>query len=211
MVAKSAQTFEVKNPSTGAVLSELPVFGPDEVQAEVTKARTAGRAWAEKTVAQRCAALWPVTQAIARRTDELVETIHQENGKVGMDALSLDVGASLLVMNYFLENGPRILADEPIRLATARHRASYLTYRPKGVIGIITPWNFPFFMPAADVSMALIAGSAVVLKPSEVTPLSALLLKKCYDEAGVDPDLFRVVTGVRHQQQRFQSPNLLRR
>lgn len=196
MVAKSAQTFEVKNPSTGAVLSELPVFGPDEVQAEVTKARTAGRAWAEKTVAQRCAALWPVTQAIARRTDELVETIHQENGKVGMDALSLDVGASLLVMNYFLENGPRILADEPIRLATARHRASYLTYRPKGVIGIITPWNFPFFMPAADVSMALIAGSAVVLKPSEVTPLSALLLKKCYDEAGVDPDLFRVVTGL---------------
>lgn len=195
-MSKSAQTFEVKNPSTGQVLSELPIHDAASVLGEVNRARAAGRAWAERTVAERCAALWPVTQAIARHTEAIVETVHQENGKVGMDALSLDVGSSLLVMNYFLENGPRILADEPVRLATTRHRASYLAYRPKGVVGIITPWNFPFFMPAADVCMALIAGNTVVLKPSEVTPLSALFLKRCYDEAGVDPDLFRVVTGL---------------
>lgn len=162
----------------------------------MARVRAAAPRWAELPISERCKRLEKVAQVIARRMDEIAEIVSRENGKVRVEALLHDVGPTLLTMNYFLENAARILADEPITLAIARHRKSYLSYRPKGVVGVITPWNFPFFMPGSDVCMSLLAGNGVLLKPSEVTPLSSLILKECYDEAGIDPDLFRVVTGL---------------
>jgi succinate-semialdehyde dehydrogenase/glutarate-semialdehyde dehydrogenase len=137
-----------------------------------------------------------VAEGIGRRSDEIARAVTEENGKVAAEALLHDVGPTLMVMSYFIEHAARILQEERIRLAIARHRSSYIAYVPKGVVAVITPWNFPFFMPGSDVAMSLLAGNGVVLKPSEVTPISALLLKECYDEGGIDPNLFRVVTGL---------------
>lgn len=191
-----AATFDVTNPATAETLRTLPCHTAEQVKEDVARARRAQKAWAALSVEARGKKLERVAEAIGRRTDAIARTVSDENGKVRGEALLHDVGPTLLVMNYFIEHAPRILAKETIRLAIAKHRKSHIAYVPKGVVGVITPWNFPFFMPGSDVAMALLAGNAVVLKPSEVTPLSALILKQCYDEAGIDPDLFRVVTGL---------------
>lgn len=189
-------TFDVTNPATGGTIRELPIHDAAHVQAEMDRAREAQRGWAALSVASRARRLERVAEVIGRRADEIAKIVTEENGKVHGEALLHDVGPTLLVMSYFIEHAPRILREERIQLAIARHRASYLAYVPKGVVGVITPWNFPFFMPGSDVAMSLLAGNGVVLKPSEVTPLSGLILKECYDEGGIDPNLFRVVTGL---------------
>jgi acyl-CoA reductase-like NAD-dependent aldehyde dehydrogenase len=187
--------FDVTNPASGALIKDLPIHAPEFVHAEMNRIRQTAPKWAALSVQERCGQLAKVRDVIAQRGDEIAEIVSQENGKAIHDAYWLDLVGTLGVMNYFIDNGPRILAPERIHLALLKHRRSYLSYQPKGVVGIITPWNFPFFMPGSDVVMALIAGNGVLLKPSESTPLSALILKECYDEAGFDPDLFRVVTG----------------
>jgi succinate-semialdehyde dehydrogenase/glutarate-semialdehyde dehydrogenase len=88
-----------------------------------------------------------------------------------------------------------MLAPEPISLHLLKHRASYLHFVPRGVIGVIAPWNFPFSIPLGETMMSLIAGNGVVLKPSEVTPLIALKSREIYLAADLPPDLFQVVTG----------------
>ncbi len=193
---KSPQTFAVVNPTTEQPIRELPIFSREEVGQAMGKVRRAARFWAALTVEERCRRLVPIAKAITRRMDEIAETISNENGKVRMEALALDVGPTLVVLNYFIENGPRILKPERIELATAPHRSSYLSFQPRGVVAVISPWNFPFMLPASDTLMSLIAGNGVILKPSEVTPLSALIFKACLDEGGLDPDLVQVVTGL---------------
>ncbi|MBI4816603.1 MAG: aldehyde dehydrogenase family protein [Deltaproteobacteria bacterium] len=188
-------TFEVRNPATGEVIRELPIHGSAEVAERMARVRQAAKKWAQVPIAERCRRVLVARDVVARRMDDLAKTIVEESGKVAIEALTMDLGPTLLVMSYFGKHGAKILADEPIHLAVAKHRKSYVAYRPKGVIAAITPWNFPFFMPGSDVAMSFVAGNGVVLKPSEITPLSALALKDCYDEAGLDPELFQVVTG----------------
>ncbi len=99
------------------------------------------------------------------------------------------------LVNYFSKQAPRMLAPERIDLHLLRHRRSYIHYAPRGVVGVISPWNFPFSIPMGEVMMAVLAGNGVVLKPSEVTPLIALLGKKLFDDCGLPADLLQVVTG----------------
>jgi acyl-CoA reductase-like NAD-dependent aldehyde dehydrogenase len=99
------------------------------------------------------------------------------------------------LVRYFAKHAPEMLAPEPIPLHLMKHRASYLHFVPRGVIGIIAPWNFPFSIPIGETMMSLIAGNGVVLKPSEVTPLIAQKARELYLAAELPPDLFQVVTG----------------
>src|SRR5262249_56330182 len=86
----------------------------------------------------------------------------------------------------------KILAPEPIGLHLLKNRGSYIHYTPRGVVGIIAPWNFPFAIPIGETVMSLLAGNAVVLKPSDVTPLIALKAKELYDPSRLPPHLFPV-------------------
>jgi acyl-CoA reductase-like NAD-dependent aldehyde dehydrogenase len=192
---KNSQRFSVTNPATGQPIGELPIDSRDDVGRAMERVRRASKFWAALTVEERCRRLVPVAKLITERMDDIAETISRENGKVRYEALSFDIGPLLLSMNYFIENAPRILAPEPIQLAITPHRKSYLSYQPRGVIAVISPWNFPFFLPGCDTIMSLIAGSGVLLKPSEVTPFSSLALKSCLDDGGIDPELVQVVTG----------------
>lgn len=193
---QTPETFRVTNPATGAVLREVPIHDAAHVRAETARVRAAQKRWAELPIEARCEKIRDAAGRIVERAEEIADVITSENGKVRTEALLLDVAPTLAVMHYFADNAPAILAPQRLRLALARHKRSYLSFQPMGVIGAISPWNFPFFLPASDVAMSLIAGNGVVLKPSEVTPLSSLILKDCYDQAGIDPDLFRVVTGL---------------
>jgi succinate-semialdehyde dehydrogenase/glutarate-semialdehyde dehydrogenase len=99
------------------------------------------------------------------------------------------------LVDYFCKRAEKLLAPQPIPLHLMKHKRSYVHYVPRGVVGIIAPWNFPFSIPSGEALMAMIAGNGVVVKPSEITPLCALKLKELADACGLPPDLLQVVTG----------------
>lgn len=182
-------------PATGELLGEVPVHGPEEVRAAVERARRAQVSWGALSVEERCKRVLRFRDAIVEREEELTDLLSRETGKPLQEALVHEVSATATVATYFAKKGPEILAPREIPLLLMKHRKSVLHYVPRGVVGCITPWNFPLLMPFRDIFLALIAGNGVVLKPSEVTPLIAVKAKDLWDNCGMPVDLFQVVTG----------------
>ena len=183
------------NPATGELLGEVPDQGVAEVRVAVEKARAAQSAFAGLGLRRRGEALLGLRDAILRRADDLCDLLARENGKTRVEALTMEVTVVADLIHYFGRRLHKLLAPEPIELHLLKNRASYLHYVPRGVVGVIAPWNFPFGIPMGEVAMAMLAGNGVVLKPSEATPLIALLAKEIHDASGLPRDLFQVVTG----------------
>jgi acyl-CoA reductase-like NAD-dependent aldehyde dehydrogenase len=192
---QGAERIKSYAPATGELLGEAPVMGPEEVRAAVARARRGQQAWGALSVAERCRRVLRFRDAIVDRQDELIDLLSRETGKPLIEALMHEVTPSATVATYFAKHGPEILAPREVPLDLLKHRKAVLHYPPRGVVGCITPWNYPFYMPFRDIFLALIAGNAVVLKPSEVTPLIALRAKAIWDESGMPVDLLQVVTG----------------
>jgi succinate-semialdehyde dehydrogenase/glutarate-semialdehyde dehydrogenase len=184
-----------RNPATGEVLGEVRESSPAEIRDAVSRARGAQAAWGALTVKERCERVARFRDIVVARAEELCALISAETGKTRPEALSMEVMIIADLATYFIKRAPRILAPEPISLHLLKNRASYLHYQPRGVVGIISPWNFPFGIATGEVIMSLIAGNGVVLKPSEVTPLIALKTKELYDASGMPTELFHVVPG----------------
>ncbi|MEW5852935.1 MAG: aldehyde dehydrogenase family protein [Myxococcota bacterium] len=191
----AVEEIVVTNPATGAEIGRVPVMDAAQVKAAVEKARKAQKAWGALTVEQRCARLYPLKGLILEHADEIAEAITRENGKTLQEAHAMEITVVLELLQVYLNRGPKALKPRHIPIRLAKNRGSYIHYVPRGVAGIISPWNFPFSIPFGGVLFALIAGNSVVLKPSEVTPLIALRLRDLFVEAGIDPDLLQVVTG----------------
>ena len=160
------------DPRTGTVVREIPAGTPDEVRDAVAAARRAARAWAALPVDRRARALARVRAAIHERMDHVVETISRENGKPPAEALAHDVVPALLTMAYLERIAPRALAPRAAGrfVGTLLGSGSRVEWRPYGVVGCISPWNYPLFLAFIGMTPALLAGNAVVLKPSEATP-----------------------------------------
>jgi succinate-semialdehyde dehydrogenase/glutarate-semialdehyde dehydrogenase len=184
-----------RNPGTGEVLGEVREMGPAEVQAAVARAREAQVAWGALPVRERAARVGRLRDLIVRRAEELCEAVARETGKTRGEALSMEVMIVADLATYFCKRAARILEPEALSLHLLKTRASYIHYAPRGVVGVISPWNFPFSIGMGEVIIALLAGNGVVQKPSEMTPLIALKAKELYDESGLPRDLFQVVTG----------------
>ena len=182
-------------PATGELIGEAPNTTPDEVKQAVTRARRAQEAWGALPVAERAARVLRFRDAIVDRADEVIDLLSRECGKPKHEALLHEVMVVADIATYFGKNADRILAPRQLDLHLMKHRKSYVHFMPRGVVGVISPWNYPFQLPLRDVMTALIAGNAAVLKPSEVTPLVALKAKEIWDGAGLPEDLFQVVTG----------------
>ena len=191
----SKPTITSINPANGSVLAELPDQGPAEVRAAVDSARAAQLEWAKLSIESRCRRVLRYAEVLMARAEDVVDTIVKEGGKTRLEALGMEVVVVADLVRYFAKHAPDMLAPEPIALHLLKHRASYLRYVPRGVVGIIAPWNFPFSIPLGETMMALIAGNAVVLKPSEITPLIALKARDLYLATDLPADLFQVVTG----------------
>src|SRR5215831_1313491 len=190
-----AEPIVVRNPATGEILGQVPDQDPEQVRAAVKRARAAQPAWAALSVSEGALRKSALQARIVSHTDEIADLLSRECGKTRQEALMMEVVGTCDLAGYFCKRAPAILAPERIPLHLMLHRRSDLHFLPRGVIGIISPWNFPFAIPMGETIMALLAGNAVVLKPSEVTPLIALLSKQQYDASGLPPDLFQVVTG----------------
>lgn len=183
------------NPATGVPLGDVPIATAADVRAAVARARAAQREWAAQPIEDRCRAVRRMSQVIMERAEELIDLLVKEGGKTRQEALGTEVVVVADLINYFCKHAPRMLAPERINLHLLKHRQSYVHYVPRGVIGIISPWNFPLSIPMGEVMMAIIAGNGVVLKPSEVTPLIALAAREMFVAAGLPADLFQVVCG----------------
>jgi acyl-CoA reductase-like NAD-dependent aldehyde dehydrogenase len=182
-------------PASGELLAELPVTSDDDVRRVVARARKAQRAWAVLPVQERAHRLLRLRDALAEHAEDLVEVVSRECGKPRHEALMHEVTTLLDHIGWLCKHAPGALAPEKLDLHLMKHRSSEVRYEPRGVVGVVSPWNFPLVIPMGGVIEALIAGNAVVVKPSEVTPLVLLEAKKIYDSTGLPEDLFAVVIG----------------
>ena len=183
------------NPATGHWLADVPCVAPEGVPALVIKARQAQVAWGQKSVVERARAMRRVAAVLSERAASLADVVSAETGKPVVEAMLHEVFNVAHLANYFGKRAPRILRDQAIPLSMFMHRRSFLHYVPRGVIGVISPWNFPLSLPLGESVMALCAGNAVVLKPSEQTPLTALEVPTILAAADIDPDLVQVAVG----------------
>lgn len=188
-------TILSRSPATGEVLGEAPSFTLDGARAALDRARAAQRRWGALPVVERAAVIRRFADALLDRADEVCRLLSRENGKVLQESFQMEVFPVVDLAHYFAGRAARILRPQPIPLHLLKHRRSTLHFKPRGVVLVISPWNYPFSIPFGEVVMALLAGNAVLLKPASLTPLVALKGRELFDCAGLDADLFQVVPG----------------
>ncbi|HKP81509.1 MAG TPA: aldehyde dehydrogenase family protein, partial [Pyrinomonadaceae bacterium] len=136
-------------------------------------------------------------EIVLDQLEEIAKLISRETGKPASEAISMEIVPTLDLMHYFAKNTHELLDRRKIDIGqyNLMLRSSYVVYKPLGVVGIISPWNFPWATPLDEVVMALMAGNAVVVKPSELTPLTALKIANIFKQAGLPEGLLEIVTG----------------
>ena len=192
-----ARRLTSRNPCTGETLREFECASAAEVGAAVERARAAQPGWAELGVRARAEILRRFQRLLHQNKDDVARTITRENGKPQVEALLTEVLVVLDAARFLIENAHALLKPEPVPHGNLimKTKSAHLIREPYGVIGIISPWNYPFSTPATEGLAALVAGNAVVIKPSEFTPLAALKLASLLHQAGVPSDIFQVVVG----------------
>jgi acyl-CoA reductase-like NAD-dependent aldehyde dehydrogenase len=183
------------NPATGELLREVPCATPADAEAAVTRARAAQPAWAALPFRERASAMRRLARAL-RDSPTFLETLVSESGKPLYEAELMELLYTLELTRYYTGRaGRRALADElrhPFLFANKRTR---VVRHPVGVVAVIGPWNWPLLNNFADCVAPLVAGNAVVLKPSEHTPLTSLAVAARWRELGLPEGVFQVVTG----------------
>jgi succinate-semialdehyde dehydrogenase/glutarate-semialdehyde dehydrogenase len=182
-------------PATGRPLPGVPVTPPGAVHAAIRAARDAQPDWAGLPLRERLRRLTRVKELLLDRVGDACDMVIRETGKPRMEALMMEVYPAASFIAHAVRRAPRELADERIPLRLFPHKASRLRYHPRGVIGSITAWNLPLAFFFSDVAPALAAGNAVVVKPSEATPLTALFAHDLCREAGIPGGVVQVVPG----------------
>jgi aldehyde dehydrogenase (NAD+) len=174
------------------VIAEFPSATAADVERAVAAARAAVRGWRETPGPERGRVLWRAADIARRRAEEIGQTMTHEEGKIIREARG-EVARGIAVLEFYAGEGFRMHGKT--LPAEARDTFTYTIRRPLGVVGLITPWNFPWAIPAWKSAPALVAGNAVVLKPAELTPATATILTEIYEEAGVPAGVFNLVVG----------------
>jgi aldehyde dehydrogenase (NAD+) len=184
----STETIPVENPATEEVLGHVPAGTAADVDAAVAAARAAFEGWAATPMTERGAALDRLHTALTARAGDIARTVGWELGTPLKIAKMVQAGLPLAVLRSYAD-----LALTPVEPQTVGN--SLIVHEPVGVVGAITPWNYPLHQVVAKVGAALAAGCTVVLKPSELTPLVAYLLLDAADEAGLPAGVLNLVPG----------------
>ena len=195
--SEAAETFDVHKPADGSVLQTLPVASPDDVAAAAARLRQAQPAWEAIGFAGRRRWLESLRDWILANQDRLDDLMQEETGKVRADA-TLEAFYLLEAINFWVDRGPKFLADEVVspHNPLLKSKRAKIVYRPFGVVGFISPWNFPVILSLGDAIPALMAGNAALIKPSELTPLTVMELVRGWREEVGAPDVLAVVNGM---------------
>jgi acyl-CoA reductase-like NAD-dependent aldehyde dehydrogenase len=209
-----ARAVESRDPATGEVWRTFATTSRDEVEAATARARKAQSAWAAQPLAVRIEVLRRFHEALFRRRIEVAEAVSRENGKPVGEAIGAEIATVLDFADYYAAKAPGFL-KAPWRGSFAmsmKRKRVRIAREPLGVIGIISPWNYPFMLASAAILPAIVTGNAVILKPSEFTPTSGALIGELFAEAGL-PDGVLQVQDFFHRQRRDgpQSRDRLRR
>jgi acyl-CoA reductase-like NAD-dependent aldehyde dehydrogenase len=194
-VVTNAPPLSVSNPATGELIREVPCGGTPQIEEAVTRARAAQPAWAAMGFGQRAAALRRLARAL-RDDPAFVDTIVRESGKPTYEAESIELFYTLELTRFYTGRaGRRALRDDVRHPLVFSNKRARVVYHARGVVGVIGPWNWPLLNNYADCVAPLIAGNAVVLKPSEHTPLTSLRVAEHWRALGLPADVFQVVPG----------------
>jgi succinate-semialdehyde dehydrogenase/glutarate-semialdehyde dehydrogenase len=193
----SRRHLQLRSPVTLETTGELVCANGEDVAAAIAKARAAQPAWAALSFRERATVLEKALKIVLERTDEIIDTVVAETGKARTDALSMEVFSVADSLCYYAKNAGKFLKPHKRKVHGVLGFAKELriTYKPLGVIGLITPWNGPFVLVMNQAAQALMAGNAVVAKGSEVTPFSAQLAETIFREAGLPDGLLQVLLG----------------
>jgi acyl-CoA reductase-like NAD-dependent aldehyde dehydrogenase len=181
-----------RNPATGEILGHSALNSIGLVGQAFGRARQVQPAWSQRPVRERVRYLNRVRAYIAENADELAEIISRDNGKTRTDALASEVLPAAMAVDYYCRNAVAFLKDRRIRPGNLlmANKVSRIIRVPYGVVGIISPWNYPFSIPFSEVVMALLAGNAVLLKVATETQLVGRAIERCLAAAGLPEGLF---------------------
>jgi acyl-CoA reductase-like NAD-dependent aldehyde dehydrogenase len=187
----------VRDPVTGSQIAEVPELSADDVAALAARARSAQPAWQALGFDERGAVLRRMQRWVVDNADRLARTIVGETGKAYEDAMLAEVMYGAAAFGFWARRAPRWLGDRRVRSGAPAVLGKRLLvrYEPRGVVGVIGPWNYPLTNSFGDAIPALAAGNAVILKPSEHTPMTSLLLAEGLEACGLPADVFAVATG----------------
>ncbi len=188
------RVIETTDPRTGAPLAVVPDHDERGVALAIGRARSAFPTWSALTYKERSRHLLSVRDRLLDRAEDLVDVICAETGKQRAEAVTTELMAVCETIDWYAKNGERALRSQQVAPGAMAHKKAWIRYEPLGVIGVISPWNYPFTLSMTPVITALFAGNTVVLKPSEVTPTVGLAIGELFAE-GPWGDIVQVVTG----------------
>ena len=188
----SGETFTAESPATGEAIAEVPRGDRQDAQLAIGAANRAADAWAGATAFERAAAMHRVADEIEKRREELARTLTLDQGKPLAESHD-EVEELVLYWRNAAEDGKRLEGRLPNSVSPGKR--VLLIRRPRGVIGVITPWNWPYTMPAELIAPALACGNTVVWTPASTTAVAGIALAECVVAADLPPGVFNLVTG----------------
>jgi acyl-CoA reductase-like NAD-dependent aldehyde dehydrogenase len=195
---RPAATIGVENPATGELITTVPLLGDAELREIAERARAAQPAWEQDGFEERARVLRRAQKWMVDHADRVIDVVCSESGKTPEDAIGTDYGYTVAALGFWAKQAPRYLADEHVpswNNPFVAGKKLVVRYAPLGLVGVIGPWNYPIVNSFGDCIPALAAGNSVILKPSEETPLSSLLMEEMLRECGLPDGVFQVVTG----------------
>jgi acyl-CoA reductase-like NAD-dependent aldehyde dehydrogenase len=196
--AAAATTIAVENPATGELITTIPLLGAEDIEPMAQRAHVAQPAWEAIGFEERGKVLRRAQKWMLDNAERVIDVVVSESGKTHEDAQLADLGYTVSALGFWAKEAPNYLADERVpswNNPVAVGKKLIIRYAPVGVVGVIGPWNYPIANSFGDCIPALAAGNSVILKPSEVTPLSSLLMEEMMRECGLPEDVFQVATG----------------
>src|ERR1700682_5768046 len=186
--------MKLLNPATGAVIADIPEDGAFAVRRKYERARAAQSAWAATPIKKRVAAIRAFRDRIVAKHDTLARTLTQEVGKPIRQAKN-ELNGLLKRIDFFVAEAARVLRDEKVYADEKQNLEERISHEPLGVIANISAWNYPYFVGSNVFVPALLAGNAVLYKPSEYATLTGLAITEAMHEAGVPPAAFAPAIG----------------
>lgn len=193
----SRDKLQLISPADLEPIGIIEVQTEEDVKAALKKARIAQKAWAAKPFSERAKVMMRALDILIKNQDEYIDTILKETPKARNEVLMMDIFAACDALHYYAKETGKILKPEKKKLHGLIGIAKKVTvvYKPRGVVGVISPWNAPFILSLNPTIQALMAGNAVLLKPSSATAFSGGLVGKLFEQAGLPEGLLNMVQG----------------
>jgi acyl-CoA reductase-like NAD-dependent aldehyde dehydrogenase len=196
-IVQQPDGIPVENPATGETIATVPDLSAEQVAEMAARGRASQPEWEAYGFEGRSRVLLRAQKWLMDNADRVVETICSETGKTFEDANLAEIGYAGNAFGFWAKNASEYLADERIKSSQVlvKGKKLILRYRPLGLIGVIGPWNYPLTNSFGDCIPALAAGNSVILKPSEVTPLTSMLMAEGLLECGLPENVLQIATG----------------